>query len=241
MSTKNRLTDIANPGANAVAVLYDDNDHDRARIMPNRTRVRIVSYVDKDHTIKTWWSPTATGPLRLMTSTPVTSGAVHAASAVTCVAVADLANNDYITVTVGSATGETSTTVIFEYKKDGDFVATEGRTTIDVSELTTDVEVATATAAALRTAFGALISIPAVTTAVLTATHAYSGTTRPLTVVEHVTNAGYSVALTAAVDGAGNKHDVRLEPGRNKVTLHTVTAPTEFDVSVEMIDDPVSS
>lgn len=245
MSQKNRLLDIANPGANAVAVLYDDNNHDRARAMPDRTRVRVVSYIDKDHTIKTWWSPTSTGPLRLMTSTPVTSGAVKAASAVTCVAKADLAagggTNDYITVTVGSATGETSTTVTFEYKVDESFVATEGRTTIDVSALTTATEVATATAAALRTAFGSLISIPAVTTAVLTATHAYSGTAHPLTVVEHVANAGYSVALTSPVDGTGNKHDVRLEPGRNKITLHTGTAPTEFDVAVEMIDDPVAS
>lgn len=240
MINRQRRQAPANPGANGVAVLFDDLG-DTERMQTTAVRARIVSYVDKDHTIKTWWSPTATGPLRLMTSTPVISGAVHAASAVTCVAASDLANNEYIAVTVGSMTGETSTTVNFEYKVNGDFVATDDYVTIDVSTLTTATEVAVATAAALRTAFGALISIPAVATAVLTATHAYSGTTHPLTVVEHVANAGYSVALTAAVDGAGNRHDVRLEPGRNKVTLHTVTAPTEFDVSVEMIDDPVSS
>jgi len=241
MSKRNILPNITNPGANAVATVLDDSTGERARVLPDVIRARVVSYLDQNYTIKTWWAKDATSPLRLMSSTTVVSGAVHAASAVTCVAKADLANNDYIAVTVGSATGETSTTTNFEYKVDGTFVATEGYTTIDVSAATTATTVAVATAAALRTAYGSLISIPTVTTAVLTATSAYSGTTHPMAVVEHVTNGGYSVALTAGVDGTGSRLDVRLEPGRNKITLHTVTAPTEFDVAVEYIDDPVTS
>lgn len=229
----------ANPGASSSVVLFDDLGD--ATLFANISRVRIPIYLDQNFTVKTWWASSATSPLRLRTTNDYTPGAVKSASAVTCVAKANLVNNDYITVTVGSLTGETSTTVNFEYKVDGDFVATEGYTTIDVSAATTATTVAFATAAALRTAFGALISIPAVTTAVLTMTHAYSGSLHMATVVEHVTDAGFSVALTAGVDGAMVDADVRLLPGRNRVTLHTVTAPTEFDAVTEQNDDPVAS
>lgn len=105
---------------------------------------------------------------------------------ITCVSVANIAagggTNDYFGVTVGS------TTVTFEYKKDGDFVAVTGRTTIDVSGDTTDANVATTTGAAIAAAFAtATVSVAA---AVITVT-APAGSTVIFT--EHVSNAGFKI------------------------------------------------
>jgi len=105
---------------------------------------------------------------------------------ITCVAVANIAagggTNDYFGVTVGG------TTVTFEYKKDSDFEAVTGRTTIDVSADATDADVATTTGAAIEAAFPT--ATVAVAEAVITVT-APAGSTVLFT--ENVANAGFKI------------------------------------------------
>lgn len=232
----------ANPGASSSVTLFDDLG-DTALMQNSAIRAQVVAYLDQDFTLKSWWAKSATGALHLRSSASVAAGVdgavrgVHPAVAITCVAVASLANNDYFTVTASGSAGDSTTAVVFEYKVDGDFVAEAGRTTIDVSALTTDVHVAVASAAAVRAAFTGTVTIPIPATATFTATHVSSGANFVCSATENVTNAGFTVALTAGVDGTGKEWNVRLLPGRNKITLHTGTAPTEFDVAVETTDD----
>jgi len=226
----------ANPGANSSVTIWDDYG-DTALTQNNAIRAQVVAYLDQNFTLKSWWAKSSTGALHLRSSVDVVPAATHPAAAITCVAVANLKNNDYFTVTASGSAGESSTAVVFEFKVDGDFVAEAGRTTIDVSALTTDVHVAVASAAAVRTAFTGLVTIPVPTTAVFTVTHVSSGANFVCSATENVTNVGFTVALTAGVDGTGKEWNVRLLPGRNKITLHTGTAPTEFDVAVETTDD----
>lgn len=120
---------------------------------------------------------------------------------ITCVSVANIAagggTNDKFTVTVGS------TTVTFEYKKDGDFAAGAGRTTIDVSADTTDADVAATTGAAIAAAFPtATVGVAA---AVITVT-APAGSTVIFT--ENVANAGFKIGavnygVPVAIGGTG--------------------------------------
>jgi hypothetical protein len=105
---------------------------------------------------------------------------------ITCVTVANIAagggTNDKFTVTDGT------TLTTFEYKKDGSFVAVAGRTTIDVSGVSSAIEVAVATAAAIAAAYPTTLSVPVPTTAVLSITAA-EGKTVLLT--ETVNNSGF--------------------------------------------------
>lgn len=68
---------------------------------------------------------------------PMTVPAYYATGAINTVATADLVNNDYFTINDGSGH-----TVTFEFQVDNTFVATVGRTTIDVSDDTTAAQVA---------------------------------------------------------------------------------------------------
>lgn len=226
----------ANPGASSAVTLFDDLG-DTALMQNSAIRAQVVAYLDQNFTLKSWWAKSATGALHLRSSVDVAPGGSHPSAAITCVAVASLANNDRFAVTVSNATGETTTTVTFEYKVSAPFTPVAGRVTIDVSELTTDVEVAVASAAAVLAAFAGLVAAPEPTTATFTVTHVSTGAHFTCSAAETVTNAGFSVTNTAGTDGTGKEWNVRLLPGRNKITLHTGTAPTEFDVAVETTDD----
>lgn len=226
----------ANPGANSSVTIFDDLGAvvDTAS---SAIRAVVVACLDQNFTLKAWWAKSSTGALHLRDYKDVVPGGVHPSTAVTCVAKASLVNNDYFTVTVSNPTGEITTAVTFEYKVSVPFTPTEGRTTIDVSAVTTATEVAVASATVVLAAFPERITLPTPDSATFTATHLSTGVHFICSTAEHVANAGFSVSNTAGANAAGKEWDVRLLPGRNKITLHTTTAPGEFDVAVETTDD----
>jgi hypothetical protein len=254
-----KRTAITNPGANSYAVLYDGAD-DASPVPPfatspidsniHKARVEVMALLDQDFVVNTYWGADVDSGLRLVRTDSYADGvggftrAVRCAQPITVVAKAALANNDYFTVTYTTVIDgvTTATSVIFEYGVDGTFVATAGRTAIDVSEATTDVSVAVLTAAAVADAFVATEDQPALTCAVpTTATFTIKGQSGPrfaVTATENVTDAGFTVGSdVTGVEGTVVDYDVRLRPGRTRLVLVTATAPEEFDVAVETIDD----
>ena len=246
MINRIRLSNIANPGANASATVYDEL-LDSNGAATNKAGIIITSLVSQDFILYSWWAPDLTSPLHLRTTTTVTGGVdgvvigTHATRTLTCVAKANIAagggTNDYFTCQ-GQA---------FEYKKDANFVAVAGRQTIDVTAATTATEVAVITAAALTAFFppsaklATSLTIATPTSAVITLVASYSGTTSTITCTENVANAGFTVGtLTAGTDGTIVISTVRLLPGRNKVTLALTTAAVEFSVCAETVDDVAS-
>jgi hypothetical protein len=254
-----KSTSPANPGANSFAVLYDGANS--ARPTPpfataaiedstGRGRVQVVALLDQNFAINTYWAADVSSALRLVRADAYTGGsggfvkAVRCAQPVTVVAKANLANNDYFTVTYTTVIdGVTVETVkVFEYKVvAAGFVATEGRIVIDVIAATTDVSVAVLTATAVRTAFVATASQPALTVAVPTsATFTIKGQSGPrfaVVATENVSNAGFTIGTKVdGVEGTVVDYDARLKSGRNRIVLVTGTAPEEWDVSVTTID-----
>jgi hypothetical protein len=260
MIDRQRRTAIANPGANSSVVLYDGADSPEPTPLgatspidanTRKARVEIMALLDQDFVINTYWAADETSGLRLARTDSYAGGvggfvrAVRCAQPITVVAKANLANNDYFTVTYTTVIdGATLATVkIFEYKVVASgFVATAGRIVIDVTAATTDVSVAVLTAAAVATAFVAIAAQPALTCAVpSTATFTIKGQSGPrfaIAATENVTNAGFSIGTpVTGVEGTVVDYDVRFRPGRTRVVLVTATVPGEFDVAVETIDD----
>lgn len=239
----------ANPGANSSVVLYD-SANEAAGSEITKARFHAVALLDQDFTINSYWAADGTSGLRLMETYSYVNGvdgfirAVRCAQPITVVAKASLVNNDYFTVVYTTVIDglTTTTTKIFEYKVDGTFVATEGRTTVDVSGCSTATTVAVATATAIRTAFVATALQPALTVAVpSSATLTIKGQSGPrfaISATENVANGSFSIGTAVAgVEGTAIDYDLRLRPGRNKAVLVTATAPEEFDVAQEITDD----
>jgi hypothetical protein len=98
---------------------------------------------------------------------------------------ADGGTNDYFAVTDGV------TTTTFELKKGGgSFVPVLGRTLIDCTGVTTAIEVAVLSAAAIAAAYPTTLSVPVPTTAVLSITAADGYTIK---ITEHVNDGGFLV------------------------------------------------
>jgi hypothetical protein len=160
------------------------------------------------------------------------------------VAKANLVNNDYFTVTYTTVIdGVTvATEKVFEYQVDGTFEATVDRLTIDASAATTATSVAVLTAAAIAAAFVATATQPALTVAVPTTAvltiKAQSGPRFAIGATENVANAGFLIGVAVTgVEGSVVVVAKNLGPGRDKFVIVTGTAPTEFDVAVDGVDD----
>jgi hypothetical protein len=230
-----RFNNIANPGANGVAVIFDDSAVDSTEAT-NRGRVTFTLFSDQGVTINTYWAESPTASLRLVESNIIDAWlvALHSTQQITCVAKANLVDNDYFTVVYTSIVDGVTTTLtkIFEYKVTGGFVATVGRIAIDVTGATTATSVAVLTAAAINTAFTA-ITVPVPTTATLTAGANQSGARFTISATENVTDAGFAIGTkTTGQEGIYDK-TVRLRPGVNRVTAVTTTAPVEWGCAVE--------
>lgn len=236
----------ANPGANSNVVLFDTLDSPMGQ-QPLDGRLRITAYVDQNFTINTYWAADSQSPLRLVDSTAYATpgNAVHAAKPITAVAKASLAagggTNDYFTVNYTTVIDGVTTTVtkICEFKVDANFVATVGRTAIDASAATTATDVAVLMAAQIAADFPLTLSVPVPTTSTLTMTAKQSGARFAVTATENVANAGFTIGATVTgVEGpTPTTKNVVLPPGRTRCVLVTATAPTEFDVAVDTVDD----
>jgi hypothetical protein len=239
---------IANPGAASRATVYDSATAALGDA-ENRGRVEVMAYIDQDFALNTYWAKDDASPLRLVRSDSFVGGEddhvlpVRAAKPITVVAKASLVNNDYFAVARSvtiSGLVDDLLEVVFEYQVDDTFEATEGRVTIDVQEATTDVEVAVLTAAAIagNATLAPLVDAPEPDSATLTVTNKISGPAYVIGASEHVANAGFSVgSATAGVDGTLVRFNHRLPVGRTVIYLDTGTAPGEFDVRAQTIDD----
>lgn len=236
------------PTANSAVVVFDSNN-DNSFGSRKVARLRLKAFLDVTFAINQYWAKDkqAATPLRLEKSTWCSAGpyvtAVHAALPITVVAKANLLNNDNFTVVRTQTKGGVATakTVVFEYKVDGTFVATNGRTTIDVSAATTATTVAVATAAAIATAF-AEFSVPVPSSATLTMTNLQSGAMFVISATEAVADAGFTIgSATAGVEGTIVNYDCPLPPEGSRLQLEiaVTAAPTEFDIALELVDDMV--
>jgi hypothetical protein len=232
------------PLANSSVVVFDSNN-DLSGKDRTDARARLWLFANQNCTVNEYWAKNKQDatPLRLVSSSNYVATAVRAALPITAVAKASLVNNDYFTV-VRTETKDgvaVTKTVIFEYQVDGTFVATAGRTAIDVTATSTATTVAVATAAAIAAAFSEF-SVPVPTTAVVTMTNVQSGARFVIASTENVANAGFTVgSATTGVDGTVLKYERPLCPegSRLQIAIAVGTAPTEFDVAVEVIDDMV--
>lgn len=234
----------AAPSANSAVVVFD-NINDISGQSAREARLRMWAMADQNMTVNEYWAPDkqAATALRLVSSSSYVANAVHAALPITVVAKASLINNDYFAVTRTETKDGVAAAkaVTFEYKIDGSFVATVGRTTIDVSAASTATTVAVATAAAIAAAF-AEFTVPVPGTATLTMTNVQSGARFVIAATEHVADAGFTVgSATVGVDGTVLKYERPLPPegSRMQIAIGVTTAPGEFAVAAEIVDEMV--
>src|ERR1035437_5202376 len=110
-----RNNNVASPGANAVATLYDDSGS-KSDEATYKARVEIELLADQVVTINTDWADLPSSPLRLLSSAAQTASA-RCTQRIMAVAKANLVNTDYFTV-VHTRTLDgvaTTTTVIYEF------------------------------------------------------------------------------------------------------------------------------
>ena len=237
-----RRNNIPNPGVNGVAVIYDDSNLTTEEVA-NIGRPRITLFTDQPVTINTYWSESPTGILRLVETESVATPIVasHSTLPITCVAQANLADNDYFGVTYTTVIDGVTTalTKTFEYKVTGGFAATVGRITVDVTGATTATSVAVLTATGIIAAFVGALTAATPASATLTLSAATSGARFTISATEHVADTGFTIGTATTGSESVYDKDLRLRAGCNKVTCVSTTAPTEWGCAVETVNTAV--
>jgi hypothetical protein len=250
MLQRNRGAIISNPGANAVKTIYDDKD-EAPFSDADKLLLRLTLLTDQSVVINNYWAESATATLRLVSTSsqwtshgamdaPVASS--HSTQPITAVSKANLVNNDYFTVTYTTVIDGVTTplAIVFEYKVVGaGFVATQGRTTIDVTGATDATSVAVITAAAVVSAFAGALTAATPSSAVLTLTVAACSARLTVAATENVANAGFTIGTATTGTESVFDKNIRLRPGRNKLTVVTTTAPTDWSCAVETVNGEV--
>jgi hypothetical protein len=159
--------------------------------------------------------------------------AVAATGSITCVAVASLVDAETVSISDGELE------VVFEFDVTGDGVAGDN-TAVDVSEVATDVEVATALQAAI-VASDLDITVTR-DDAVLTLTNNVAGEAGNVAITETVVNAGFIVDGMADGDDGVPYTDVALTPSQVVgVCLETADGTEDSSVRYLMHGTVVSS
>ena len=145
MLHRNRGANISNPGANAVQVIYDEGN-ETGTASADKTLLRLTLLTDQSVVINNYWAESPTATLRLAgTSTQWTShGAVdapvassHSTQPITCVAKANLVDNDYFGVTYTTVIDGVTTTLTktFEFQDVANSYATGSVVVVDYSKI----------------------------------------------------------------------------------------------------------